>query len=191
MKLRTIAGAGALAAAAALTVAGCSHPASIQQREQQQQTQDTYSLDTNQPLPHYSWSMERQVLIDAENAGAQGTQSTSFFFVQGVRDPVFVCPSLGMGVPDTAQISNPSQIAPISGKYGGGATTLPQEDPYGIYTPQTSEGTFVVCVGSNGKPYLHRSEEFVDTVMGPARWDSATHTEVLTGAPTYAVKTHR
>lgn len=193
MKFTTSKASTGLAAviAAAIVLTGCSHGPSVQQREQQQQTQDTQSLDNNQPLPHYNWSMERQILIDAENASAFGTQSTSFFFVQGVRDPVFVCPSLGLGVPDTAQISNPEQIAPISGKWGGGATTLPEEDPYGIYTPPTSEGTFVVCVGSNGKPYLHRAEEYIDTVLGAARWDYNTHTEVLTGAPTYSVKTHR
>lgn len=190
-RTRKIAATAVTAAALGLGLAACSHGPNAQQREQQQQTQDTQALDNNQPLPHYTWSMERQILIDAENASAFGTQSTSFFFIQGVRDPVFVCPSLGLGVPDTAQISNPSQIAPISGKWGGGATTLPQEDPYGIYTPPVSEGTFVVCVGSGGKPYLHRAEEFVDTVLGPARWDSATHTEVVTGAPSYHVKVKR
>lgn len=190
-RTRRIAAATAAAAALGLGLAACSHGPNAQQLEQQQQTQDTQSLDNNQPLPHYNWSMERQILIDAENASAFGAQSTSFFFIQGVRDPVFVCPSLGLGVPDTAQISNPNQIAPISGKWGGGATTLPQEDPYGIYTPPTSEGTFVVCVGAGGKPYLHRAEEFVDTVLGPARWDAATHTEVVTGAPSYHVKVKR
>ena len=187
--LRTVAGAVVLIAAGLLATAGCTSSPTVQQKEQNQQQSDTQSLDTNQPIPHYNYSQIRQTLLDAETISANGTQTTSFFFQMGDPDPVFTCPSLGMPVANTAQLSNPSQITPISGKYGGGATTLPQEDPYGIYTPTTSTGTYVICVNSSGQPYLEYWEGDVMSVTSAATWDSTTHTIVVSGAPTAVIHT--
>ena len=99
-----------------------------------------------------------------------------------------VCPSLGMAVPDTSQLSNPEQIAPVPGKWGGGATNLPQADPFGIHTPAASDGTYVICI-INGKPILQRAEETVHTVMAPATWDANKHQIVIVGNPTSNVVT--
>ncbi len=182
-----------IAAVTGFGLAACTSASnsSGQQQENQAQRQDTQSLVRNQQIPHFSWSMERQILIDAETAAADGTQSTSFFFIQGVRDPVFVCPSLGLGVPDTAQLSNPQQVVNDGYPNGGQGLTVGQMDPFGVYSPPASEGTYVICVGSGGKPYLERAEEFVHTVLGPAVWDYGTHQIKVTGAPTYNVKVKR
>ena len=100
-KITAIAGA----AAVALTLAACTNSApNAQQLEQQQQQQDTQALVNNQPIPHFNYSQERAALIAAEQISADGTQTTSFFFNQGVRDPIFVCPSIGEGIPDSAQL---------------------------------------------------------------------------------------
>ena len=122
-----------------LAAACCTRP-TVQQREQNAQTADTQSLDTNQPIPHYNYSQIRQTLIDAETISANGTQTTSFFFQMGDPDPVFTCPSLGMPVANTAQLSNPSSGHGVSGSYRRRPTTFPQEDPYGIYTPPPRPG---------------------------------------------------
>lgn len=178
----------ALAAATIVALTACTNnPPNVQQQEQAAQTSDTQSLDTNQPIPHYNFSQIRQTLIDAETISADGTQTTSFFFQLGDQAPVFQCPSLGMPVANTAQLSNPQQIAPISGTWGGGATTLPQEDPFGIYAPTTSSGTYVVCVNGSGQKYLQYWEGDVMTVTSAATWDPATRQIVVSGAPTYSV----
>ena len=44
----------------------------------------------------------RATLTEVEAIQALGSQTTSFFFNQGVADPIFSCPSLGMPVPATA-----------------------------------------------------------------------------------------
>jgi hypothetical protein len=184
-----------IAAAVILAIAvmaGCTgNPPNAQQLEQQQQTQDTQSLVNNMPIPHFNYSQERAALIAAERISANGTQTTSFFFNQGVRDPIFICPSIGMAIPDSAQLSNPTQIAPITSRWGGGATTLEQMDPFGVYTPSASTGTYVICVNAQGQEYLRRWEGFVDTITAPATWNSTTHTEQLTGAPTAQIKTRK
>jgi hypothetical protein len=181
-------GSGLSMAALAVALTACQGN-SVQQNEQKQQTADTQSLERSQPIPHYNYSQIRQTAIDAQDIAANGTQTTSFFFQMGNQDPIFSCPSLGEPVPNTAQLSNPSQIAPISGKYGGGATDLPQMDPDGIYAPSSSSGTYVICVNGSGAKYLQYWEGDVMTVAAGATWDSAKHTLKVTGQPTAKVHT--
>lgn len=180
---------GMAAVAATLSLTGCfGGSPNAQQAEQKTETHQQWVYNQNQPVPFFKWSLERQILKDSEVAAARGDQSTSFFFVMGVQDPVMVCPSLGLGVPDTAQLSNPEQIAPISGNWGGGATTLPQADPFGIHTPPNSDGTYVICI-IGGKPVLQRAEENVHTIMAPAVWDEKTHRIQTVGGPTTVITT--
>lgn len=186
-KLRTTAGAVVLTAITGLSVAACNGHPSVQQQEQSAQTADTQSLEQSQPIPHFSYSQIRATAIDAETISADGTQTTSFFFQLGMQDPIFTCPSLGEPVPNTAQLSNPEQIAPISGKYGGGATNLPQMDPNGIYAPSSSSGTYVICVNGSGAKYLQYWEGDVMTVTAAAVWNPAKHQVEVTGAPTAVI----
>jgi hypothetical protein len=187
--LRTTARIIVAAAALGLSVTACTHGATAQQAEQAQQQADTSSLINDQPIPHFNYSQIRQTLIDAETISADGTQTTSFFFQMGDPDPVFTCPSLGMPVADTAQLSNPEQVVGVSSTIGGGSTDLPQMDPNGIYSPSVSSGTYVICVNSSGQKYLQYWEGDVMTVTSAATWDSTTHTIDVTGAPTAVIHT--
>jgi len=183
--------AAATAIVAALTLAGCSHSSgtSAQQQENQQQQQDTSSLINDQPIPHFNYSQIRQTLIDAETISANGTQTTSFFFQLGDQDPVFSCPSLGVPVANTAQLSNPDQNYNSGYASGGTSYPIPQMDPNGIYAPSASSGTYVICVNSSGQKYLQYWEGDVMTVTSAATWDSATHTLKVIGAPTAVIHT--
>lgn len=188
--IRTITGAVIVAAVTGLSAAACTNSGpSAQQIEQAAQQADTQSLVNGQPIPHFGYSQIRQTAIDAETIAAQGSQTTSFFFQMGSPDPVFSCPSLGLPVPVTAQLSNPEQIVGVSSQYGGGSTDLPQMDPDGIYAPPSSSGTYVICVGSSGGKYLQYWEGDVMTVTSAATWDRATHTLKVTGAPTAVIHT--
>lgn len=159
-----------------------------QQSENAQQQADTASLEQSQPIPHFNWSQIRQTLIDAETISANSTQTTSFFFQQGAPDPVYSCPSIGMPVANTAQLSNPDQVLPDPNTSSGSVITA-QEDPNGIYAPAASEGTYVICVNSSGQDYLDYWEGNVLTVTGAAEWNEATHSLKVTGAPTAAIHT--
>src|SRR6266702_4483127 len=138
----------AAAALAGLLAVGCQGQSQGQKIENKAQAQDTLSLETNQPVPHYNWSQYRQTVIDSETIAANGTQTTSFFFNLGVRDPIFSCPSIGVPVPNTASLTNPDQVVTQDSQGNGisGAATIGQMDPYGAYNPTASEGTFVICV---------------------------------------------
>lgn len=186
MNTKTVAGLAA-AAMLAVTLTACTGSGNAgQQQESAQQQQDTLSLEQSQPIPHYSWSQIRQTAIDAENIAANGAQTTSFFFQMGVRDPIFSCPSVGMPVPNTAQLSNPQQVI---GTGNSNAVTVGQMDPDGIYAPSASSGTYVICVSASGAKYLQYWEGDVMTVAAPAEWDAVTHTLKVIGAPTAAIHT--
>ena len=189
MKTRTIAGLAATAILA-LSITACtgSHSNGNTQEAQQQQ-QDTTSLEASQPIPHFNYSQIRQTIIDAETIAANGTQTTSFFFQMGNQDPVFSCPSIGMPVANTAQLSNPQQ--PYQGPINTGSSDVAvgQMDPDGVYAPSASSGTYVICVNSSGAKYLQYWEGDVMTVAAAAEWDTATHSLKVVGAPTAAIHT--
>lgn len=193
MKVRTlIIPAAALAGVVALAGCNKSGNSSGLQQESKQQSQDTTSLVNDQPIPHFNYSQERQALIVAESAAAAGTQTTSFFFNRGVQNPVASCPSIGLGVPDSASLTNPEQPENYTDG-NGNYNTVPvgQMDPDGIYTPVSSAGTFVNCINAQGQEYLVRWEGFVYTVTGPATWDKSTGSVKLVGAPTMKIATRK
>ena len=192
---KTLRIAALIAAAAAISVsaAACTHGGgtpSGQQQENAEQQQDTQSLVNDQPIPHFNYSQIRQTLIDAETISADGTQTTSFFFQMGDPDPVFSCPSLGMPVANTAQLSNPDQVInPSNGNGEYNSVTVGQMDPNGVYAPSASTGTYVICVNSSGQKYLQYWEGDVMTVTSAATWDATTHTLKVLGAPTAVIHT--
>lgn len=137
-------------------------------------------FNNGQPLPERGWSQYRQTLIDAEAAQMDGTQTTSFWFSRGAGGqgaPIGSCPSLGFPVPASAQLSNPLQA--VGGSQS--ATSIGQMEPNGVYSGPT-EGTFVVCAGAGGKPFLWYVEADVVAVGGPAEWRDGKIQP--TGAPT-------
>jgi len=174
----------AVALAAGVAACSASGGTNGQQQENQQQSNDTTTYEQVQPIPHFTYSQYRATLTEVEAIQALGSQTTSFFFNQGVADPIFSCPSLGMPVPATAQLSNPQQIENDGYPQGGAAVTIGQMDPNGIYAPPDSTGTNVLCLNSAGQPYIQYWEGFVDAVSGAARWDMTTHQVVVVGQPT-------
>ncbi len=133
----------------------------------------------SQPLPFFTSSQLRQNLIDIETAQANATVTTSFFFNVGVVDPIHECPSIGFPIPGSWQLSNPEKIIT---KYEG-TVTLPQIEPNGLYTNDTT-GTTAICVDENGRGYAFYHEGFISAVPAPAKWDATTKRVVLTGSPT-------
>lgn len=161
-----------------------------QKLENQQQSADTASIVNNQPIPHFNYSQYRQNLIEIETAQANGVQTTSFFMNQGVPDPIGDCPSIGTPIPNTASLSNPQQIVNAYDQ-GVSSAVVSQMDPNGVYTPASSAGTYVICVGADGKPYATYWEGFVYTIFGPAKWNATTHRADLIGPPSFKFTTHQ
>lgn len=174
---------GTMVGVLTLTAGACSGDSSGKQSETAQQDAISKTLINNQPLPAFNWSQKRQNLIEIETAQAQGVQTTSFFFNQGVQDPIMSCPSIGAPIPTTDQLSNPTKIE-HHGETGGGNITTNQMEPNGVYTGD-STGTYVMCVGGNGKTYAQYWEGFVSTVFANATWNKTTHEVEVKGDPSF------
>lgn len=164
-----------------VALSACDDRSTGDQAESRTQAQATTNVVQNQPIPVFMRSQMRQNLIEIETAQANGVQSTTFFFNQGVQDPIFVCPSIGTPIAASMSLSNPQQIQ-YSDSHGSGVVA--QMDPNGVYTGATT-GTYVMCIGADGKPFAKYWEGFVDTIFGPAIWDPKTHSEQLVGPPSF------
>jgi hypothetical protein len=172
----------ALGAIFALGAASCDSSQQQAQRDENgQQAAVSGQLLKNQPIPNIPYSQVRANLGQIEVAQAQGVQSTTFFFHTGDPDPIRTCPSIGVPVPNTASLSNPEQAY-----WGcGGSAVVGQMDPNGIYVPEASSGTYVMCTDAAGTPTLTYWEGDVESEMGPAVWDKATHSIKPTGPSTF------
>lgn len=166
--------------ALALGATGCdlggSSKKSTQQVDKEASEKGLSRQQKSQPTPIYDWSQFRQSLIEITDAKANTTQTTSFFFLEGVG-LVFSCPSIGFPVPSTAQLTNPE----VEKGPRGSRITLPQVEPTGVYTGG-STGTYTICVNPDGVPYASYWEGYVQTVTGPARFEG--DKVVLSGKPT-------
>lgn len=167
----------AVAALAALSLSACTQTGA-NKLENQQQYQDELTYENAQPIPHFNYSVYREVGTDVEAIQALGEQTTSFFFGSIVNSgPIFTCPSLGEPFPNTASLSNPLQVLRNRDAVVG------QMDPNGIYNPSASEGTYVLCINAQGQKYLQYWEGPVMAVSGTARWDAKSKQIVVFGAP--------
>jgi hypothetical protein len=178
---KSIAGVAVLVVGLGIGLAACSPSNNAQNTENSEQQADSQSLITNQPIPHYNFSQIRQTLIDAENASADTTQTTTFFFQMGDPNPINSCPSIGFPVATNAQLSNPDQVV---GAPNNQSAVTGQQDPDGIYSSPSTSGTDVICTLNGGQHYLEYWEGDVYTVGGLASWDPSTHSVSVTGAPT-------
>lgn len=118
------------------------------------------------PVPKFARSQLRQNLVEITTAQATTTQTTTFFFNMGIKEPVNTCPSIGFPIPATAQLTNPDQL--WTG-HNGRSEILAQVEPTGVYTGNTT-GTYVMCIDAEGSPYAVYWEGFTQTLTGPAEW---------------------
>lgn len=163
-----------IAAAAVVLAAGCSGSTSgvkAANEDAKATASQLTQYQQAQPVPKFNYSQLRQNLIEIETAQANATATTSFMFLQsgaGATGPlVHWCPSIGFPIPATYQLT-----APQFGAYSDNRDdlVLPQMEATGVYTGDTT-GTYVMCVGADGKPFAFYHEGFVSTVTGPAHWD--------------------
>jgi hypothetical protein len=136
----------------------------------------------SQPIPRFNYSQLRQNLIEIETAQSNTTATTSLMFLLagvGSSGPlVHSCPSIGFPIPATYQLTNPQQVIGRDSR-----VAIPQLESNGVYTGDTT-GTYVMCVGEDGKAFAFYHEGYVATVTGPAHWDVTKGEIVMDGTST-------
>ena len=141
--MKTIASVSLLAALG-LTLTGCIEESSdTKQREQQERILQEGTAQTG--MPAIKNFRERKLLKQIiEMRDQDGLVTYTYTVPETTGRPVFLCNSIGYGLPAATQYTNPEKYVGTTG------ATLPQADPNGLFSPSSAEGTWVMCTDPNG-----------------------------------------
>jgi hypothetical protein len=136
----------ALASVALLgvTLTGCIEESSdTKQRVQQERILQEGTAQTG--MPAIKNFRERKLMKQIiEMRDQDGLVTYTYTVPEATGRPVFLCNSIGYGLPAAMQYTNPEKYASTSG------VTLPQADPNGLFSPDSAEGTWVMCSDPSG-----------------------------------------
>jgi len=76
----------------------------------------------------------------------EGLVTYTYTFPEVTGVPVFLCNSVGYGLPAATQYTNPQKFV----WKGGDHHLMPQADPNGLFSPESAEGTWVLCSDPSG-----------------------------------------
>lgn len=159
----------AVLAAATLALGGCNSGSPGDNSEKAFTDRSQQHFDIAQPPHQYDASQARNNLLAAQDAMAEGANSWTVQTVPGVGI-TFQCPSVGMPVPFSAQITNPMKI----NNQHSTTVTLPQQEPYGLYAPDNVSATYGNCVLPDGSIGIFYSEPDLTTFLFDVDCDPAT-----------------
>lgn len=188
MKVAVAAALAGLLLVGAAACSGSSTSASGNDTTNNLQAQDDQQLAFVQPLPNFPFSQIRQNLIEIEAIQALGISSTTFLFVPGIPHPILECPSQGVPVPASDELSNPVVAQWNDDGKGVAGVGIGQQDPVGVFQGPTT-GTNGLCLDKTGSTYDAYNEAYDVTITADAYWDNTSGTIVVTGAPVMPVCT--
>jgi len=126
-----------------VTLTGCIEENSDSaQRAQQERILSEGNAQTG--MPAIKNFRERKLMKQIiEMRDQDGLVTYTYTVPETTGRPVFLCNSIGYGLPAATQYTNPEKV-----EYQG--TTLPQADPNGLFSPSSAEGTWVMCSDPSG-----------------------------------------
>jgi hypothetical protein len=112
------------------------------QRNQQERILKESTAQTG--MPNIKNFRERKLMKTIiEMRDQDGLVTYTYTVPETTGRPVFLCNSIGYGLPAATQYTNPE-------KYEISGATLPQADPNGLFSPSSAEGTWVMCTDPSG-----------------------------------------
>ena len=144
--------------AACTFLAACSPPPTSSDRQRAQQEQILSEGTSQIGMPAIKNFRERRLLKDIlELRDQEGLVTYSYVWSEYQAKMIFLCDSIGYGIPYATQFTAPESVQTYNlGDTGGdirhyGSEKLPQADPNGLFSPSSAEGTWVMCKNPNGK----------------------------------------
>ena len=131
--------------------------------ESEQQGAAYRNILRNQPPPTFDFSIERKIMIALYEARQHSIATYSFVQSEYTGKVLWSCSSLGYPIPYSTQLTNPSQV--VWGEHG--STTIPQNEPNGLFPPASSEATWVPCVDEHGNITPVYEEKRVTVFLRP------------------------
>lgn len=133
-----------------LCIIGCvSQPPStddIQRSRQEQIIQEGVAQIGAPAIKNFREMRLAKMILELRDQENLSTFTYTWSDVQGKS--FFFCNSIGYGLPYSVQFTNPQKIAVE--RYQTGIATLPQSEPNGLFSPDSAEGTWVMCKDPNG-----------------------------------------
>jgi hypothetical protein len=145
-----------------------SPPTANQQEQAQQSRQQAEGQAAVGPVSIINWTQKKQFKSILEAFDQPNLVTYSYLFSNYTGKLVPLCRSQGYGFNEATEYTNPQQIAwQTSGNSGIASGVLAQQDPNGLYSPQSSAGTLMLCLTTAGKVQPVRSEPDVITLPVP------------------------
>lgn len=161
MKIITI-----LALAATLTACGPMPEPSAEQKQKRATDQLMADAEQRVGMPRITNFTEKRLANIIAELRDQPNLSTYTYTIDMQGRAHCLGRSIGFGLPYTTQITNPQKIAD---SYQGGYAILPQAEPNGLYSSDSTSATWVLLVGPTGKPEPTYVESEITVSLSPLR----------------------
>lgn len=151
----------AIAAFFVLTAESCDGPPDATQKEAaaQQRVQAEAVSQVGMPaIVNFTEKRNYKMIYELRDKPDYAT----YTYLVGMHNELkLLCHSVGYGIPESSQYTNPSMIEEARSQVG--YAILPQSDPNGLYSSPSANGTWVMCLAPDGKVVPVRSEPNVIT----------------------------
>jgi hypothetical protein len=135
-----------------LFLLGCDETPSSDQIQRQQQESLLKEGSAQIGMPAIKNFRERKLLKDIlELRDQNGLVTYAYLWSEVTGKKIFLCTSIGYGIPYATQFTNPSKVEHDTEH---GYAILPQADPNGLFSPAAAEGTWVLCKDPNSDKTL-------------------------------------
>lgn len=138
---------------------------------------------TNQPIPMFKWSQDRDNLIQIYKMKNESVATYSIVRAAGTGEILWHCPSVGFPIPADTQLTNPLQVTYT---HGG---VIEQAEPNGLFTSKNTDGTYVICVLPDGSLTPQYTEQKVEVFTRPVKVENG-KVVFVDGAATMVIQKH-
>jgi len=133
---------------AVMSLTACDYKPSSDEVQQAQQERILAEGTAQTGMPAIKNFRERKMLKDIlELRDQDGLTTYTYIVAEQTGKLVFLCNSIGYGIPASTQYTNPQKITSEGQRNG---IVLPQADPNGLFSPSSAEGTWVLCADPDG-----------------------------------------
>lgn len=135
--------------AVAGTFTSCENQPDSDQKQTVQQEQMLMDATNTVGMPAIKNYRERKLLKQILEQRDQANFSTFTYLVNMNGRLIFLCSSIGYGLPYATQFTSPQKLvrACLS---NCNYVTMPQADPNGLFSPPQADGTWVLCKDPKG-----------------------------------------
>lgn len=151
-----------------------------------EQQQNIYQ--TNQPIPAFTFSQDRDTLIQIYRLRNEARATYTVVTGMNGGEPIWACASRGYAIAADTQLTNPTQLsgAWVSSSSSAGSDSysdgkgnyyrwvsgnIDLPEPNGLYSSKNTDGTWILCLRPDGSINPIYSELKVQTFPFEVKWD--------------------